>query len=131
MNKALKIEDSLKNFYLKFKQSKLYYAVMTSIILLGVLFFPTGNIIFEVFSNGPFIAGPYIMLTLMFFAFAFYKKIYLYLFVIGLFIISSLISFVGIAMGSTNGYELLFFFLPIIILLVINIFVALFTYKYK
>lgn len=71
------------------------------------------------------------MLTLMFFAFVFYKKIYLYLFVIVLFIISSLISFVGIAMGSTNGYELLFFFLPIIILLVINIFVALFTYKYK
>ena len=65
---------------------------MILIILLGLLFFPTGNIIFEVFSKGPFIAGPYIMLTLMFFAFAFYKNIYLYLFVIGLFIISSFIS---------------------------------------
>lgn len=131
MNKILKREDRLKKFYLKFKQSKLYYVVMILIVLLGVLFFPTGDIIFEVFSNGPFIAGPYIMLTLMFFAFAFYKKIFLYLFVIGLFIISSLISFVGIAMGSTNGYELLFYFLPIVVLLAINICVALFTYKYK
>lgn len=131
MNKKLKREDRLKKFYLKFKQSKLYYGVMILIILLGVLFFPTRNIIFEVFSKGPFIAGPYIMLTLMFFAFAFYKNIYLYLFVIGLFIISSFISFVGIAMGSTNGDELLLFFLPIVILLVINICVALFTYKYK
>ena len=104
---------------------------MILIIFLGLLFFPTGNIIFEVFSKGPFIAGPYIMLTLMFFTFAFYKNIYLYLFVTGLFIISLLISFVGIAMGSTNGYEVLVFFLPIGILLVINICVALFTYRYK
>lgn len=131
MKKISKREDRIKNFYFKFKQSELYYMVMVLIVFLGVLFFPTGNIIFEVFSKGPFVAGPYIMLTLMFFVFALYKKIYLYLFVIVLFIISSLISFVGIAMGSTNGYELLFFFLPIIILLVINIFVALFTYKYK
>lgn len=131
MNRKIKLEDELKNFYSKFTQSKLYYTVMILIVLLGLLFFPAGRIIFEVFSKGPFIAGPYIALTLMFFAFALYKKIYLYLFVIGLFIISSLISFVGIAMGSTNGYELLFYFLPIVIFLVINIFVALFTYKYK
>ncbi|WP_062552210.1 hypothetical protein [Peptoniphilus phoceensis] len=131
LKRKLKREDRLKNFYLKFKQSRLYYGVMILIILLGLLFFPTGNIIFEVFSKGPFIAGPYIMLTLMFFAFAFYKNIYLYLFVIGLFIISSFISFVGVAMGSTNGDELLLFFLPIVILLVINICIALFTYKYK
>lgn len=131
MNKKLKREEIIKNFYLKFKQSGLYYTGMILIIFLGLLFFPTGNIIFEVFSKGPFIAGPYIMLTLMFFTFAFYKNIYLYLFVTGLFIISLLISFVGIAMGSTNGYEVLVFFLPIGILLVINICVALFTYRYK
>lgn len=131
MNKKLKREEIIKNFYLKFKQSGLYYTGMILIIFLGLLFFPTGNIIFEVFSKGPFMAGPYIMLTLMFFTFAFYKNIYLYLFVTGLFIISLLISFVGIAMGSTNGYEVLFFFLPIGILLVINICVALFTYRYK
>ena len=131
MNKKLKREEIIKNFYLKFKQSGLYYTGMILIIFLGLLFFPTGNIIFEVFSKGPFIAGPYIVLTLMFFTFAFYKNIYLYLFVTGLFIISLLISFVGIAMGSTNGYEVLVFFLPIGILLVINICVALFTYRYK
>lgn len=131
MNKKLKREQIIKNFYLKFKQSGLYYTGMILIIFLGLLFFPTGNIIFEVFSKGPFIAGPYIMLTLMFFTFAFYKNIYLYLFVTGLFIISLLISFVGIAMGSINGYEVLVFFLPIGILLVINICVALFTYRYK
>lgn len=131
MNKKLKREEIIKNFYLKFKQSGLYYTGMILIIFLGLLFFPTGNIIFEVFSKGPFIAGPYIMLTLMFFTFAFYKNIYLYLFVTGLFIISLLISFVGIAMGSINGYEVLVFFLPIGILLVINICVALFTYRYK
>ena len=44
--------------------------VMILIVFLGVLFFPTGNFIFEVFSKGPFVAGPYIMLTLMFFVFA-------------------------------------------------------------
>ena len=131
MNKKLKREEIIKNFYLKFKQSGLYYTGMILIIFLGLLFFPTGNIIFEVFSKGPFIAGPYIMLTLMFFTFAFYKNIYLYLFVTGLFIISLLISFVGIAMRSINGYEVLVFFLPIGILLVINICVALFTYRYK
>ena len=131
MNKKLKREESLKNFYLKFKHSKLYYAVMILIVFLGVLFFPTGNVIFEVFPNGPFIAGPYIMLSLMFFTFAFYKNIFLYLFVIGVFVISSLISFIGVGMGSTDGNQVLFFFLPILILLAINIYVALFTYKYK
>ena len=40
-------------------------------------------------------------------------------------------SIIGIAMGSTNSDELLLFFLPIVILLVINICVALFSYKYK
>ena len=78
MNKKLKREDSLKNFYLKFKQSKLYYVVMILIVLLGVLFFPTAEV-YDVFPAGSFIAGPYIMLTLMFFAFALYKKILLYL----------------------------------------------------
>ena len=100
-------------------------------VLFGLLFLPTGKFITDIFSKGPFIAGPYIMLILMAIVFCLYKNIYLYLFHIILFGFSSLISFIGIAMGSEEGTEVLVFFYPIIIFLIINICIAIFTYKYK
>ncbi len=126
-----KMEQKMETFYKWFKQSKLYYLTIFLVIFLGILFIPTGRFIADMFDGGPFIAGPYITLILMFIVFTLYTNIYLYLFSIALFIFSSLVSFVGIAMGSIKGSEVLIFFLPIAIFLIINVYIATFTYKYK
>lgn len=125
------VSNKIEIFYTWFKQSKLYYLTIFLVIFLGILFIPTGRFIADVFYGGPFIAGPYIALILMFVVFTLYTNVYLYLFSIALFIFSSLVSFVGIAMGSINGSEVLIFFLPIVVFLIINICIAAFTYKYK
>lgn len=126
-----KMEQEMETFYKWFKQSKLYHLTIFLVIFLGILFIPTGRFIADMFDGGPFIAGPYITLLLMFIVFTLYTNIYLYLFSIALFIFSSLVSFVGIAMGSIKGSEVLIFFLPIAIFLIINVYIATFTYKYK
>ncbi|RVU55496.1 hypothetical protein [Anaerosphaera multitolerans] len=134
MNKKIiskKTENKIRKFYLIFKQSGFYYGILIAVVFLGLLLFPTGEIIQLIFPSGPFIVGPYIMLILMLIAFSLYKYITLYLYVLVLFIINTLISFIGVAMGSRDGIEVLIFFLPIAIFLIINIFIAVLTYKYK
>ncbi len=126
-----KMEQGLKTFYMGFKQSSLYNIIAILIILIGLLFFPTGRIIANMFSRGPFVAGPYISLSLMLIVFILYTRVYLYVFVVFLFLFSSFISFIGIAMGSISGREIIVFFLPIILFLILNIFLAVFSYGYK
>ena len=127
----MKNNAKFEAFYLKFKQSELYFVLMIVIVFLGGLFFSFGDFVFKYIPYGPFVFGPYIMLILMLIVFTLYKNIFLYLFVITLFIINSLLSFVGIAMGSTIYYDIILYFIPVIIFLIINIRVAIVTYKYK
>ena len=131
MMKSEKIEKRIKEFYYCFKNSSLNSIVASLVVLLGILFFPTGRIIFSMFKGGPFVTGPYISLVLMLLIFALYTNFFLYLFVIVLFISSAILSFIGIAMGSTGGNDVFIFFIPIIVFLAINIFIAFYTYKYK
>ena len=104
---------------------------MLLIVLIGIIFFPTGTIIVNVFRGGPFIAGPYIALVLMLLIFALYKSVILYILAMLYFGLCSVISFIGIGMGSTKGEEVIYFFIPIVILLLINITIAIYSYKYK
>ena len=104
---------------------------MFLIILAGGIFFPTGTIIVNVFRSGPFIAGPYIALVLMLLIFALYKSVILYILAMLYFGLCSVISFIGIGMGSTKGEEVIYFFIPIVIFLLINITIAIYSYKYK
>ncbi|HKM39489.1 MAG TPA: hypothetical protein VJ036_04385 [bacterium] len=134
MNKTIivgKVGERLSGFYCWFKNNPLSYVIIALIIILGITFFPTGKIIADVFHRGPFVAGPYISLFLMFVVCALYTNIYLYLFMIVLFLACTLLSFVGIAMGSTTVKEILLFFLPVASILFINISIAVLTYKYK
>jgi len=104
---------------------------MLLIVLIGIIFFPTGAIIANVFRGGPFVAGPYIALVLMLVTFALYVNVFLYMLAIFYFGLCSIISFIGIGMGSIKGEEVIYFFIPIVIFLLINITVAIYSYKYK
>ncbi len=125
------MNKKIHEFYVDFNKSKLYHPIMLLIILIGGIFFPTGQIIANVFRGGPFIAGPYIALVLMLFTFALYANVFLYILAILYFCFASIISFVGIGMGSIDGKEVIYFFVPIVVFLFINISTAIYTYKYK
>ena len=127
------MEQRIQEFYRRFKKTSLYYLPVFLIIFSGILFFPMGRFMMNTFSTGPFIVGPYIHLFLMFIVFTLYRNIFLYLYVIILFILSSILSFIGIGMGSVTEKDvgILSFFLPIFTFLIINIIVAIYTNKYK
>lgn len=123
-------EHKIKDFYSNFYNSKRYVSGMLLIVLIGLLFFPLSPTM-DLFPYGPFYAGPYSTLILMFFICTFYKNIILYLYIIVQFLISMFIPTIGVIMGSRYTSELVSYFLPIFIFLIINISTAIFTYKYK
>lgn len=127
---ADKIERKLKTFYTWFGKSRLYYGIMVLIIFAGVLFYPASPA-FSLFNYGHFIAGPIIALMLMLVVFILYRNIFLYLAVILYTVVSILLTFIGAAMGVRTWWDLIAFFLPIIIVIIINICIAIWTYKYK
>lgn len=121
----------IKKYYSRFNKSASYYIVMSLIILIGLVFNPFGEVVFNVFDKGPFVVCPYIMLTLMFFVCLLYKNVLLYIFTIGLFILSFILSYVGVGMGSEYNHEVVNFFTPILLLFLLNIIIAILTHRYK
>lgn len=124
-------EEILKKFYTKFKENTLYYIIMVLIILTGLLFNPFSDLVFNLFDKGPFVACPYIMLSLMFVVCLLYRNVFLYVFTVVLFTLSLVLSYIGVAMGSRNESEVIYFFLPIILLFLLNLIIAVITHKYK
>lgn len=121
----------IKKYYSRFYKSASYYIVLSLIILIGLIFNPFGEVVFNVFDKGPFVACPYIMLTLMFFVCLLYKNVFLYIFTIGLFVLSLILSYVGVGMGSRYNHEVVNFFAPILLLFLLNIIIAIITHRYK
>lgn len=122
--------NKMESFYIWFRKSQLYYGIMFVIIFIGVLFYPASPI-FNLFKYGYFVAGPIIALMLMLAVFVLYKSIFLYLAVILYTITSLFLTFIGVAMGVRSWLDLIVFFLPIIIVIIISLWIAIFTYKYK
>lgn len=125
------MKNRLEKFYEKFAGSRISILVAILVVLLSLVFFPTGSFIADVFATGPIIAGPYIMLALMLIVFALYFNFFLYVYIMGMFILSILVSIIGIGIGRVHGTGVLMFFVPILIFLFFNMFVGFFTYKYK